>query len=247
MTRRLSPLLAVLALLACGGGDRPAADASADSTASPAPPSASADSAAPAVAAAEAGGPTIPFRVRPGLDLRLALVPGAGGAIREVRVLPAGGGAPIQTLGVEDDETEGAEPPGGRISDADLDGDGHADLGVVVSFGMANSWLRYWRWDPAAGRFVALGRYPWLTRDAARNTVTTHERGGSAGLLWTAESYRWRDGRLELARREEQAFGDGARGYVRTAWEPRGGRLQVVAADTFPEGKAGAEASWENQ
>ena len=125
-----------------------------------------------------------------------------------------------------------------RISAVDLDFDGYGDLAFVAMLSLSGSISEYWRFDPAAGRFQPLGPHDTFQVDSARRELVTHVRGGHAGLLWTAERYRFVRGRLARVRAEEQDWSDAAQAYVHTVRELRGDSLVEVRRDTLTREEA---------
>ncbi len=223
---RTTWMMAACLLAACGRGDETDARAAAP------------DSAAPAVATAAAADPDAEgddaywmfrtYETQPGVVDSLVVTHGA----RRVQVLVPGENQVLPETGVE------------RISRPDLDGDGHPDLALVTELAMANARARYWRWDPAAGRFVDAGAHPALEPDSATGEWTTFNRGGHGGRLWTASRFRWMDGALAEVRREEQDVLDDGATYVRIVRERRGGALAETSRDTLDEAEVRAGPSW---
>lgn len=132
-----------------------------------------------------------------------------------------------------------------RLSPIDLDWDGHADLALLGELAMANSRSQYWRYDPRTGRFVFAGEYETLSPDSAARELTTFNRGGHGGRLWTAARWRWAGNGLVPVVEEEQESLDADRRYVHVVRRRRGDRMEVVRADTL-EGDAELRAgpSW---
>ncbi|HLM68856.1 MAG TPA: hypothetical protein VK358_15055, partial [Longimicrobium sp.] len=153
------------------------------------------------------------------------------------------GGRPVQTLR----PSENHVPPESsveRIHRADLDFDGHADLGVVTELSMAGSRSEYWRMDPGTGRFAPAGVYETLQPDSAAREFTTYIRGGYAGRLWTASRWRWMDGALVEVRQEEQDVLPDDAGFVRIIRERRGGALAETSRDTVADAELEPGPTW---
>lgn len=239
MTLRPSGSAALLALLlaACGPADERPADATADSAAAPPPPAVASADTAPCppepgdtVMRVRADGPEYRFRL-----FRRADTEDRAGVVDSIVVRR--GCARVQALVPGENEV----PPQmeiDRLSLVDLDFDGHGDLAFVALMGMANSTSEYWRFDPAAGRFVPLGPFDTFEVDSARRELKTYVRGGHAGLLFTAARYRVQGGRPVKVREESQDVLDDVPGYVRIVRELRGGTLTETARDTLTEEEA---------
>lgn len=228
-------MLGACALAACSRAEQPPARQTADS----APDSALAPRAeAPAAVPADDGTgilihPTLPPH-------GVALHEGEPGVVDSIVV--AVDGRPVQTLR----PVENQVPPDAglqRLSTIDLDYDGYADLALLGTLGMANTRSEYWRFDPAARRFVAAGEHETLTPDSAAREHTTYNRGGHAGRLWTAARLRWVDGKLVPVAEEEQTSLDGER-YVHVRRRHHQGKMIEAGRDTVEGEELRAEPSW---
>jgi hypothetical protein len=153
------------------------------------------------------------------------------------------GARPVQTLRPSENHVP-PESPVERIHRADLDFDGHADVGFVTELSMAGSRSEYWRMDPRTGRFDAAGVYETLQPDSAAREFTTYIRGGYAGRLWTASRWRWMDGALVEVRQEEQDVLPDDAGFVRIIRERRGGALAETSRDTVADTGLEAGPTW---
>jgi hypothetical protein len=150
---------------------------------------------------------------------------------------------PVQTLRPRENHVPpetGAE----RIATTDLDFDGYADLALLNYVAMANSTSEYWRFDPAARRFVPAGEHETLTPDSAAREHTHFNRGGHGGRMWTASRWRWVDTALVAVAEEEQdALGDGDR-YVHIVRALRDGRMVETRRDTLEGADLRSSPSW---
>lgn len=173
--------------------------------------------------------------------LEFQLHQGEPGVVDSIAVLR--GGRELQTLR----PGENLLPTGvevERLSRIDLDFDGHADLAFLSTLAMANSRSRYWRFDPRTGRFHDAGEFDTLAPDSAAGELTTFNRGGHAGRLWTAARWRWLDGRLLTVAEEEQAWLEDAERYVHVVRRRQDGRMMEVRRDTLDEAQLRAGPSW---
>jgi hypothetical protein len=236
-------MLGFCALAACSRAEQPPARQTADA----APDSASVASAAPTADAPAADAPydsaaAWTVRIHPTLPPHTFAVHQEGPEVVDSIVVWVDGRR-VQTLRprenhvIADAETE-------RLSTLDLDFDGYADLALLTMLAMANSTSEYWRFDPAARRFVPAGEFETLTPDSAARELTHYNRGGHGGRLWTAARWRWADTALVLVSEEEQdALGDGER-YVHIVRQPRGGRMVEVRRDTLEGEELRSSPSW---
>lgn len=123
-----------------------------------------------------------------------------------------------------------------RMHRVDLDFDGYRDFGLMTLLPAApNPAYDYWRFDPAADEFRYVGNYGMLEPDSAARVMTTHNRGGHAGRLWTNSYYGWVDGELVEVRADAQTFLDDVQRYAHVVYERRGDSLVVVSVDTLED------------
>jgi hypothetical protein len=228
-------MMGACALAACSRAEQ----APARQTADAAPDSAAAPRAeAPAAVAVDDGAG---IRIHPTLPPHaVALHEGEPGVVDSIVV--SVDGRPVQTLR----PVENVVPRDAglqRLSTIDLDFDGYADLALLSTLGMANSRSEYWRFDPAARRFVAAGEHETLTPDSAAREHTTYNRGGHAGRLWTAARLRWVEGKLVPVAEEEQTSLGGER-YVHIRRRHHQGKMVEARRDTVKGEDLRAEPSW---
>ncbi|HEY0023070.1 MAG TPA: hypothetical protein VGB24_09170 [Longimicrobium sp.] len=133
-----------------------------------------------------------------------------------------------------------------RVSTPDLDFDGHADLALVTELAAGTSRSHYWRFETATGRYESLGNRETLQVDTAAEALTTFNRGGHGGRIWTAARIGVVDGALVPVRSEEQAWLQDAQAYIYIVRERRGSRLAEVSRDTLAESELRAGPSWHN-
>ena len=228
-------MLGACALAACSRAEQPPARQTAD---------AAPDSAAPRAAEAPAAAPAqegTGVRIHPTLPPHaVALHEGEAGVVDSIVV--SVDGRRVQTLR----PVENVVPPDAglqRLSTIDLDFDGYADLALLSTIGMANSRSEYWRFDPAARRFMAAGEHETLTPDSAAREHTTYNRGGHAGRLWTAARMRWVNGALVPVAEEEQTSLDAER-YVHIRRRHHQGKMIEAGRDTLEGEELRAEPSW---
>lgn len=78
----------------------------------------------------------------------------------------------------------------------DIDFDGHYDIGVTTSFGVANLYLDYWVYDASEQNFRYVGNFPQLTPKPDEQVLTSTTRVDAASyehLTWV-----WKDGDLKV-------------------------------------------------
>jgi hypothetical protein len=115
----------------------------------------------------------------------------------------------------------------------DVDCDGYRDLLLVTSKGAANAYAEYWRFEPKAGEYVALGKYPVFKVDQSRCVLSSYERGGYGGLVYEAKEYKVVDGKVTLMRSEKQELAKAPDVFRRTVSERSGKTLKVTSQQTL--------------
>ena len=110
----------------------------------------------------------------------------------------------------------------------DINFDGYNDLYFATSRGVANTYADYWLFDPARGTLSYLGSYPIFKVDAPTRELSTYERGGDAGMIYTSKRYAFIDGKLTVIASEEQekTAQDGV--YRKSVFQLRDGQLALV-------------------
>lgn len=170
-----------------------------------------------------------PFRVAAGLPdyaLMFQMHTRAGGERVVDAIAVQRAGQEVQRLPVP--AMEPVLPGAAFLVEAqDINFDGYNDLALAVARGVANTYAMYWLFDPSRGRFTSLGRYPRFTVDMTRKRLSTYERGGEGGFIYTATAYAFSHNGLIVIRRERQErLSQG--GYHKIIEERQHGRLQVV-------------------
>ena len=110
----------------------------------------------------------------------------------------------------------------------DINFDGYDDLYFATSRGVANAYADYWLLDPARGTFSYLGNYPIFKVDAQTRELSTYERGGDGGMIYTSKHYAFINGTLTVIASEEQekTAQDGV--YRKSVFQLRDGQLALV-------------------
>lgn len=238
------PLIALAAACSEVASERPAPTAESVARVAPAPAAAPDTIPRPAAPVDEAAedGVSVTHAVHPSLPHHhFTLLPAGDGAIRAIRVR-AVGDARAHELPVSESAVGEHFPLAERVMVQDLDFDGYADLGFVTGTGATgNAWADYWRFDPAARRFVAVGTHSVFQVDSAARQLRARNKGGHAGLLFTDETYRWIDGQPVVVRVEEQDSDASGEGYVRTVRELRDGQLVETERRVMTREEAVAE------
>jgi hypothetical protein len=227
-------MIGIGALAACSRADSPparTADAAADSASAPA-----AEAAAPQGEAGQA------IRIHPTLPPHaFALHQAQPGVVDSIVV--SVDGRRVQTLHPRENQVL-PDAHAERLSTIDLDFDGYADLALLSYVAMANSRSEYWRFDPAAHRFVPAGEFETLAPDSAAHELTHFNRGGHGGRMWTAARWRWVDTALVLVAEEEQDAVEAGESYVHIRRHPRGGKMVEVRRDTLEDADLRAGPTW---
>lgn len=87
---------------------------------------------------------------------------------------------------------------------ADVNFDGYDDLFFATSRGATNTYVDYWLYTPSTGEFSYFGNYPIFSIDTDKQMLSTYEKGGHGGMIYTANRYRFVNGKLVLVESEKQ-------------------------------------------
>jgi hypothetical protein len=118
------------------------------------------------------------------------------------------------------------------IGTDDINFDGYRDLSFATSRGVANTYSDYWLFDPAKSEFVYLGKYPVFKVDAQRRELSTYERGGDGGMIYTSERYAIENGKPVLMASETQEKTGQEGVYKRSVSERRAGKMEIVKTES---------------
>jgi hypothetical protein len=111
------------------------------------------------------------------------------------------------------------------LEGVDLNFDGVLDLAFGPVSDTPNETLQYWLIDPQGGPLESLGSFPNLKVDAKAHEIRTYEKGGHAGLLHEAKTYRWEGGNLIVIEIVTQTQDPGQNGYRETTRKFKSGRV----------------------
>jgi hypothetical protein len=228
-------MLGACALAACSRAEPPparTADAATDSASAP-----QADTAA----VHQSGAGTM-IRIHPALPPHAVTLHEATPGVVDSIVVSVDG-RHVQTLRPRENQVL-PEAQAERLSTIDLDFDGYADLALLSYVAMANSRSEYWRFDPAARRFISAGEFETLTPDSAARELTHFNRGGHGGRMWTAARWHWADTALVRVAEEEQDALEAGERYVHIRRQPRDGKMVEVRRDTLDDADLRAGPSW---
>ena len=138
------------------------------------------------------------------------------------------GGAVLQRLTVEAPEAPPRDFVGERLRAEDLDGDGNLDLRVFAWAGATgNSGDFAWRWDAPSERYVEVPGFANLSQVRVvpqTHCLTSHARGGAAGMIAVDSLWCWRGSVLENTRVVEHDV-DANGNVIRITGELRDGQL----------------------
>ena len=157
-----------------------------------------------------------------------------GRAVRRIGLVRDG--KQIQELTVPDMSPIG-EGEQFMFGGVDINFDGNRDLMLVLERGVANSTAQYWLYDPALQTFKDVGVHPVFTPDPARKRLKTYERGGSAGLIFSAREFEFQASKLTLMREETQRPTRNPNLFQHTIRERRKGAMVTVKQETIPAPK----------
>lgn len=202
----------------------PARAAQASSTA-PAPENLSTPNCDPCTLKIAASLPPFSFR----FDVKL--VNGDERLVERIRVSREDKPGWTQTLDVRDMAPISKGDPF-FIATADLNFDGFNDVLLATSRGVANTYADYWRFVPTTGEFSYLGNFPLFRLDAEKRLLSTYERGGMGGMVYTRCQYRFLEGALTLVESEKQEATDKPDVYRKTISRLESGKMRVVKEET---------------
>ena len=114
----------------------------------------------------------------------------------------------------------------------DFNADRISDLAVMTSQGVANAYFDYWVFRPTADSFAFIGNLPFLAVDSASGHLSSYERGGDGGRIFTRRTYAFVRDSLTAIEVDEQRASRGGAMYIRTLDSLRGGALRRVRTDT---------------
>lgn len=152
-----------------------------------------------------------------------------GRVVRSINVNRGWEQEPIQTLAVRDMMPDN----GGKFffDAVDLDFDGYLDLMLITAQGTANASADYWLFKPKSGIFAYAGNYPVFKVDRLRRVLSTYERGGLGGMLFTKSEYRVENGKVRLDRTESQESTGEAGVFRRIVKEREGAKMKTVKSE----------------
>jgi hypothetical protein len=117
------------------------------------------------------------------------------------------------------------------VGSADVNFDGYNDLFLVTSRGTANTYADYWEFEPKAKKFSYLGNYPILKVENKTKTLSSYERGGSGGMIFTQNAYKFIDGVLTIIESVKQEATDQDGVYIKKTFRRKSGTLELIGTD----------------
>jgi hypothetical protein len=100
----------------------------------------------------------------------------------------------------------------------DYNFDGYMDIGIVSWQGIANIGYKVFIYNPKKKDYdynAELSELSSLMADAKTQTVTSSNRGGHAGMIYSFSQYKWEKGKLALIVERKQDYDDGLDKYIR--------------------------------
>jgi|GEM_PF-3209198 len=115
--------------------------------------------------------------------------------VQEIEVFKGNSDQPLQRLsGCDLDEMWPPERHADWFHTDDVNFDGYQDIYLMTNYGATgNHYGCIWLYNPATGKFDYSKEFSQLSRywlDAASQTIRTFDRGGMAGLVYTANQYK---------------------------------------------------------
>lgn len=110
------------------------------------------------------------------------------------------GGVTVQQIDLSPLINEPVNPVMDLVSHEDLNFDGRQDLMMLSWAGATgNTGSLVFLFDPKSGKFLhhkELSELPSIGVDPTTKTITSYNKGGHAGAMFTSETYRWEGARL---------------------------------------------------
>lgn len=119
------------------------------------------------------------------------------------------------------------------IGTADINFDGYNDLFLATSRGVANTYADYWLFVPSKQSFSYLGNFPVFTVNRSKHRLSSYERGGHGGMIYTASTYAFIDGVLTLVVLEKQEATDQDGRYVKKIFKAKSGKLRLIKIEAI--------------
>jgi hypothetical protein len=110
----------------------------------------------------------------------------------------------------------------------DINFDGYNDIVLSARAGAANTYARYWIYQPATNQFADLGELPELMIDHTHRRLSTYERNGNAGMAFEARDYTFVGETLTLIRSDVQSSSAQPDVFLRVVSIRRGRNMQVI-------------------
>ena len=98
----------------------------------------------------------------------------------------------------------------------DINFDGFNDLLLIVAMGSANSYAKYWLYNPASKQFDYLDEFPIFKIDETTRSLSTYERGGHGGMIYERKFYKFVNKKLVVVRAEKQEWVEDKKIYLNT-------------------------------
>jgi hypothetical protein len=157
-------------------------------------------------------------------------LPGGRRGVAELRLLRPDRPGWTQTFPVRDSAAMPATEAF-FVGATDVNFDGHSDLFVATSRGVANTYADYWLFTLGDEGFGYLGNYPLFAIDSAQRRLETYERGGDGGMIYESKKYQFIDGALTVVEVETQEGTDQPGVYRRSVQRLENGELRPVSSE----------------
>jgi hypothetical protein len=167
--------------------------------------------------------PPCEFQPTPGLRYAIAFAPDADGNVKQLEAKSlTPNNATAQTFDIDYAWSHSGDFV---LQGIDLNFDGTLDLAFGPVTDTPNETLYYWWVDTKRNALELLGSFPDLKVDAKAREIRTYEKGGHAGLLFEAKTYRWEGGKLVVTETVTQHQEPGRSDYRETTRKYEAGRV----------------------
>ena len=125
-----------------------------------------------------------------------------------------------------------------NISVDDFNFDNYMDIAIFAGAGVSNYMNNFFIYNPKTKSYEYnenISRLPNVLIEKETKTVTSHAKGGHAGMIYTYVEYKWIDGIFTQTHREIQEYDPGLDIYIRNTRTLQSGGAWSEQRETFKE------------